>query len=109
MICGNCRLAGDMIARYRAEKRLKNAEFTIKSMAFGAERVFGVVAGGLHGLCSGCDCQHILDWEGKSTNAIQEPGPNAILRKPETGNRSSFRTSHLKEEYEKLAGEGGPG
>lgn len=89
-ICKPCAVAADLISLYREDERLQKAHFSglDEKATVNAAQVIAKVASGLHGLCYNCDCQHILDWEGKTT----------------------YQPKHAKtlveQDYEKLAGEG---
>jgi hypothetical protein len=84
MICKPCQIAGDMVAEARSmnlgveEIRIKANPFTAPEVIEGIAAEFFLaptkeavrsVAHLFHGLCKGsghCDCQHKVDFEGKT-------------------------------------------
>ena len=59
MICKPCGVAGDMVVLFRG----KNHDGTVLP-----------VANMLHGMCNNCDCQHKIDFEGKTVQKESENG-----------------------------------
>lgn len=58
MICKPCGVAGDMVVLFRG----KNHDGTVLP-----------VANMLHGMCNNCDCQHKIDFEGKTVQKADTP------------------------------------
>lgn len=71
MICKPCAVAGDMVAVVR-EKPVLNVPLNLGSFAgidsIESHEAIRAVAYLYHGLCKGCDCQHKIDFEGKTVN-----------------------------------------
>lgn len=73
MICKRCQIAGDMVAEARSMDLNAALEYDNSSFAgidsISIREAVGSVAHLFHGLCKGsghCDCQHKVDFEGKS-------------------------------------------
>lgn len=75
MICKSCQLAGDMVAATREMDIAPNIVMMLVESHAGTNQIrihnaVRSVAALFHGKCKGsthCDCQHIVDMEGKRT------------------------------------------
>ena len=86
MICKNCSVAGDLVSVLRSMDFYPNTVIPIEwnGNYVGIQASAQALANYLHAKCKGathCDCQHMVDWEGKysaqkgreSSNEDREP------------------------------------
>lgn len=76
MICKKCQIAGDMVAEARTLPNLDAPIYSITkdTLPVPTKEAVRSVAHMFHGLCKGhghCDCQHKVDFEGKSIQRSQ--------------------------------------
>lgn len=68
MICKPCNVAGDLVAISRQENNFKDEVINLRTTE-STRDVIAAVAHTYHGLCKGrshCDCQHKVDFEGRT-------------------------------------------
>lgn len=66
MICKTCAIAGDMVAEVRDKPILNTPAVVSASAELDVHDAVRIVAHIFHGLCIGCDCQHKIDFKGKT-------------------------------------------
>lgn len=103
-ICKPCSVAADLVSVWRDREDEREKLLYVKDVlqAIPFTNFIAPLASRLHSLCHNCDCQHKLDWEGK-TVAVQKQSPREVPVRKQAGGGETFLSND--EEYKKLAGE----